>query len=430
MQDESVDKPYFHYYSQLHYQQNMLQDNPRTFAYYTAITQNPQDFNNKVVFDIGTGSGILSFFAAQSGAKTVYAIEASHKMASFASKLISNNNLDHVIKVIPGKIENLSRLSSIHNDSTLLSSATLLETDSKIENGNGQEETDKILESSKGAEKLEIEMADIIMSEPMGVLLVHERMLSSYIEAARKWLKPSGKMYPDRGTIFLVPITDFPLYLDSYEKCKFWNKDNFYNVNLSSLKDDAKKQYFSQLFISPIETRSMMANPCEYEMNFTKMNSNDLDEFSISLDWEMSVTGIIHGIGGWFNVSFPGSDYPITFSTSPHDDRTHWHQCKLLLEQPLAVNKGSKLRGNIKFTVNNERSYDIRLEISFDHIFIDQTFHLNDQQYWNLAITNTNTNNNTLTFSNSTNSNSNSNNYHDCNSKISNEYDKEYYNLY
>ena len=49
----------------------MMQDFIRTSTYQKAILDNPIDFNGKVVLDVGAGSGILSFFAQQSGAKRV-----------------------------------------------------------------------------------------------------------------------------------------------------------------------------------------------------------------------------------------------------------------------------------------------------------------------------------------------------------------------
>jgi histone-arginine methyltransferase CARM1 len=55
----------------------MLQDYIRTSTYQRAILQNADDFNGRVVLDVGCGSGILSFFAVQAGAKKVYAVEAS-----------------------------------------------------------------------------------------------------------------------------------------------------------------------------------------------------------------------------------------------------------------------------------------------------------------------------------------------------------------
>lgn len=48
---------------------------------------------------------------------------------------------------------------------------------------------------------------DIIISEPIGFLLVHERMLESYIVARERFLKPSGLMMPTTGSIVLAPLT-------------------------------------------------------------------------------------------------------------------------------------------------------------------------------------------------------------------------------
>ena len=49
----------------------MMQDFIRTSTYQKAILDNPVDFSGKIVLDVGAGSGILSFFAYQSGAKRV-----------------------------------------------------------------------------------------------------------------------------------------------------------------------------------------------------------------------------------------------------------------------------------------------------------------------------------------------------------------------
>jgi type I protein arginine methyltransferase len=67
---------YFCSYAQLHHQKQMLADHNRMAAYHSAILGNPDVFKDKVVMDIGTGSGILAIWAAQAGARKVYASES------------------------------------------------------------------------------------------------------------------------------------------------------------------------------------------------------------------------------------------------------------------------------------------------------------------------------------------------------------------
>lgn len=45
------------------------------------------------------------------------------------------------------------------------------------------------------------ERVDVLVSEPMGTLLVNERMIESYIYARDAFLKPGGKMFPQLGRI-------------------------------------------------------------------------------------------------------------------------------------------------------------------------------------------------------------------------------------
>jgi len=71
----------------------MMQDYIRTETYQRSMLSNVSDFANKVVLDVGAGSGILSFFAVQAGAKKVYAVEASN-MAKFCQVgFVSKHNL-------------------------------------------------------------------------------------------------------------------------------------------------------------------------------------------------------------------------------------------------------------------------------------------------------------------------------------------------
>ncbi len=64
----------------------------RTGAYYQAVMSNKRQFRDKVVLDVGTGSGILAIFAAKAGAKKVYAVEAT-SIATSARKLIEHNKV-------------------------------------------------------------------------------------------------------------------------------------------------------------------------------------------------------------------------------------------------------------------------------------------------------------------------------------------------
>jgi predicted RNA methylase len=72
-------------------QESMLLDKARCDAYREAIHRivKPGD----VVVDLGAGTGLLSFFALQAGARHVYAIEMS-RIADAAAELIEANGFE------------------------------------------------------------------------------------------------------------------------------------------------------------------------------------------------------------------------------------------------------------------------------------------------------------------------------------------------
>jgi predicted RNA methylase len=90
---------YFNSYSHFYIHEEMLKDKIRTETYKNAILKNPHLFKDKIVLDLGCGTGILSIFAALAGAKHVYAIEKAN-IASFCKKIIRNNHLETKITLI------------------------------------------------------------------------------------------------------------------------------------------------------------------------------------------------------------------------------------------------------------------------------------------------------------------------------------------
>jgi len=101
------DTYYFESYNHTSIHEIMLQDNVRTKAYKDAILFNSAAlFKDKVVIDLGCGTGILSLFAAKAGAKKVIAIDASDIYMQ-ATDIARINGYDDVITVVYGKVEDL-----------------------------------------------------------------------------------------------------------------------------------------------------------------------------------------------------------------------------------------------------------------------------------------------------------------------------------
>ncbi|KAI9468200.1 hypothetical protein LPJ78_001971 [Coemansia sp. RSA 989] len=331
--DEDVmhrDPSYFQYYSQLQHQQNMLQDYVRTSTYHSAITQNSASvFNGQLAMDVGAGSGILSFFAIQAGARHVYAVEASG-VAEKLRKMAQQPAYAGRITVVGRKVEDPQAAAIIPQ-------------------------------------------VDVIVSEPIGVLLVHERMIESFIYARDHFLRPGGAMLPSSGTIQLAPLSDAALWNETLTKARFWQQRSFYNVDLNPYFEAAFDELFSAPVVGCFSPNTLMAteeSTAQHIVDFATVTMDQLRNFDIPLQWNMRFTGLMHGIAGWFDLAFAPpslqSGVPAVssyMSTGPHAPATHWQQIRLLLRQPLAVNAGQVVRGIMRMRINDHRSYDMDAEI-------------------------------------------------------------------
>lgn len=343
---EEKDNPFTCFYAQLFHQGNMLQDHVRTGTYQQAMLQNPADFYDKIVLDVGTGTGILAFFALQAGAKLVYAIDASDSVVIAKQLAVANGYDESKIIVVKGKVEEVEL---------------------------------------PGLEKLNGGFVDVIVSEPIGFLLVHERMLESYVAARDRFLHPTtGKMYPSTGSIILGQLCDDSAYQEQINKIAFWDNDDFFGVKLSSVKGLASKEYFSQAIIGVVNPQCLMSSHrTVHRIDFMAVTVNALQSFEIPFSFVADKTTLMHGLAGWFDLSFDGTDVRIPLSTSPESPTTHWYQCKLLFPEPMAVNRGQTVSGLMSFEVNDSYSYfvDIVAQLEGSSVVRKNRINLKDQQY-------------------------------------------------
>ncbi|CAF5189596.1 unnamed protein product, partial [Rotaria magnacalcarata] len=100
---------YFESYDQVQVHELMLRDRPRVCAYHDAIMNNKHLFENKVVLDVGSGTGILSMFAAKAGAKLVYAVDACPTICNLAAQLIQCNGLQDRVQIINKRVEEIDK---------------------------------------------------------------------------------------------------------------------------------------------------------------------------------------------------------------------------------------------------------------------------------------------------------------------------------
>ncbi|RUS73055.1 hypothetical protein EGW08_019193 [Elysia chlorotica] len=364
--DEKQDEGgYFNSYNDLSVHQLMLKDRPRTLAYRRFFETHRDIVKDKVVLDVGAGTGILSLFAAVAGARKVYAVEAS-AVASLCREIVAENGLDGTIQVIHSPVEEVELPTQV----------------------------------------------DLIVSEWMGFYLLHESMLDSVIAARDKFLRPGGLMVPAHARIYMAPVDMTEHFQDRSDE---WS--NIYGFDFSPVASAINRNEVVQPLVESLSPDKLRAEPRELlSIDLGTVTVEEVRKFTNSLEFHIPFETKIHGFACWFDVDFrvkmpeaenisdnltnrpscklmnetgdakceslssTGSqqhtstnnstkqpEETVSLRTGPNDPPTHWKQTVIFLPQTMAVAAETSLACRVKMSQDvsgNKRQYNITVALT------------------------------------------------------------------
>lgn len=341
------DIAYFNSYAHVGIHEEMIKDRVRTETYKAAIMQHQGFIEGKVVMDVGCGTGILSIFCAQAGAKRVYAVDAS-AIAAQANEVVKANNLADKVIVLHGRVEDI-------------------EIDEEV---------------------------DVIISEWMGYMLLYESMLGSVITARDRWLKRGGLILPSNATLYMAPITHPDRYSDSID---FWR--NVYGIDMSAMMPLAKQCAFEEPCVETITGENVLTWPHVVKLvDCYTVQIHELESVTTKYKFQSMMRGPLHGFAFWFDVEFGGpktspSDNPspssanvssnhnstdvsqrkkrsssneaLVLSTAPEDPPTHWQQTMVYFYDPIEVEQDQLIEGFLTLSQSKENPRFMNIHLQY-----------------------------------------------------------------
>ncbi|RKP03110.1 hypothetical protein CXG81DRAFT_9949 [Caulochytrium protostelioides] len=309
--DKSARDYYFDSYAHYGIHEEMLKDEVRTKSYRDAIMLNSHLFKDKVVLDVGCGTGILCMFASRAGAKRVIGVDMSDIIDHAKIVVRDNGFTEDQILLLKGKMEEV---------------------------------------------ELPVQHVDIIISEWMGYCLLYESMLNTVLVARDKYLAPGGLIFPDKATMHIAGIEDAQY---KQEKIGFW--DNVYGFNMRHFQGVVLREPL----VDTVEGSALVTNDCIFRsIDIATVQISDL-AFHVPFEITALRNDYIHAMIVWFDIDFSAGTKPVSFSTGPAAYYTHWKQTVFYLHDHLAVNQGETITGDFTLGPNKDNARDLDLTLHF-----------------------------------------------------------------
>lgn len=257
-------------------------DTSRTDTYASAISEIVHA--GDVVVDVGTGTGLLAIMACRAGAKIVYAIEPDQIIEAARQICVAN-----------GLEEQIVFFRSLSYDVILP------------------------------------EIADVFIAGHIHNFGLETRLLSSVIDAQKRFLKPSASIIPRAVELQVVPVELQSIY---EEGIGFWERSHS-AVDYSSVRELAVET----CYMADIHESSFLSQPA----SVIRLRLDQLDGTFVSGHASFLLTreGVLHGIGGWCVAELSRG---VTLSNNPVAPSAHWAQIFFPIGEPIVVKTGDRVK--------------------------------------------------------------------------------------
>jgi protein arginine N-methyltransferase 1 len=272
-------------------QESLLLDKARCDAYREAIHRTVK--SGDVVVDLGAGTGLLSFFALQAGARRVYAIEMSD-IADAAAELIAANGFEDRITLI-----------------------------------------------RKNSKKVALpERCDVLVTETLSAFCFDTENVIEFVADARtRFLKPEARIIPESADTFLMPFSS-----DAFGAGRL--PPRYYDLDFKPFSKRLFKSYgivraSGQPFVA-------LSQPAPvYHIDFCKDTANPGKTFA---PFRITADGRLDGFLGWFEARLCEG---VTLSNSPYLPLTHWWQFYLPVQDQPHYRAGQTILLNLDPNIAN-----------------------------------------------------------------------------
>src|SRR4029077_4406066 len=221
----------------------MIKDRIRTPAYQQALARakKPGD----VVFDLGAGPGLFTLHAWHLEAKLVHAIEPNPIIQVAREIVQANGFLDRVV---------------FHQ-----------------------------------AMSFDVEIpqpANVVVTDPRGVLPLKERAIPTIIDARRRLLRPGGVLIPQQDTIWAALVEAPDIYHENYDNA--WR-----SANDGFDMEAARRRTINSSTRYRVESYQLLSEP----MRWLLLDYRVIEQVSASgaVQFAIKRTGTAHGFALWFD---------------------------------------------------------------------------------------------------------------------------------